>query len=144
MRKKSIIIISVIVSIFILSNIVLTPKNYLKYVFYNLEKGNYDIVSYINDKDKNNIINIYKFCEKNNLSKPLNLIRKEDNDNYYVISHLILYGDDKDDYGKVIGVYRIYLDIKVIDKLLSFPKIKKVDIEYQKEDMIDWLTNVIS
>jgi len=113
MKKRYIIIMGVIISIFIFFNVIVQPKNYLKYVFYNLEKGNYNVVSDLSDLDKNNIVNIYKFCEENNLSKPLKFIRKEDNYNYYVMLLIFIYGNDEDDYGKVLGEYTIGLNIKV-------------------------------
>lgn len=133
-NKKATIVIGVIIGTLIIFNIVLTPKNYLEYVFYNLNKGNYSVVNYLLEDDKNNITKMYKFTEKNGFNKPLKFIKKEDN-SYCVMLKSYLLNKEQDDYGSIIGVYTMDLNISISHSFLSFPKIKKVNVTYEKLDV---------
>ncbi|SHK64499.1 hypothetical protein [Paramaledivibacter caminithermalis] len=126
MTKKNKRLICLILGIFILYFIVFTPENYMKYVFHNFDKGNYNVVKNLSNKEYELITRIYKVAKENGYSKPLWSTREIDG-KYDVFFTSILYGEKN----QVKGVLKLDLKIDFKRKWLIIPQFKKVNFDYE-------------
>lgn len=68
MKKR--IAISFVLIACITNFVIVTPKNYLRYVFYNIEIKNYKVVNYLKSKEKELLKEMYLYAEDHEYSKP--------------------------------------------------------------------------
>ncbi|WP_432403608.1 hypothetical protein [Wukongibacter sp. M2B1] len=126
MKKK--FVISFILIVIIANFVVITPKNYLSYVFYNIENKNYKVIDYLKSDEKEALKEIYLYAENYKYSKPQYFITKANPKEYSVILIADLYSKEEDNYGEQIGRHSIRLNIIVDNNGFLIPKIENVKI----------------
>ncbi len=142
MKKVMTTITAIIIIGFILLNIFCSKEIYLKYVFKNFKRSNFEVVDYLPNEDKDRIVKVYKYCKQNKIPEPLIFIKKEKN-NYHVILQAIEYSTKKEDYNEIRRVYTAAFDIKIKNQFFLIPKIKKIVFIHESEDIEKWFNIIL-